>query len=97
MADTTIKLDSAVRDRLALLASEQGTTIRTLVERLAEATPTQAELRRREEQAVAYLRTHLSPDLSDADLAAGRQFWDDLASGAYQPVSPPPAEQTSNP
>jgi len=44
MADTTIKVDSAVRDRLALLAMQRGSTIRSLIGELAEATPTREEL-----------------------------------------------------
>jgi hypothetical protein len=89
VTDTTIKVDSAVRDRLAVLAGERGTTIRNLVQRLADGTPTQAELRSRQEQAAGYVRAHLNPNLSDADIDAGRAFWDDLRSGDFQPVSPP--------
>lgn len=44
MADTTIKVDSTVRDRLAVLAAQRGSTIRALVAELAAATPTRVEL-----------------------------------------------------
>ena len=41
--ETSIKVSAAARDRLARLAAEHGTTIRSLVEELAQSTPTQAE------------------------------------------------------
>jgi hypothetical protein len=44
MPDTTIKVDSAVRDRLAVLAAQRGATIRDLVTELAASRPTQEEL-----------------------------------------------------
>lgn len=84
MADTTIKVDSQVRDRLAVLASEHGTTTRDFVARLAAATPTRAELQRRQAQAVEYIRSHLRPDFGPDDIAAGHDIWDDL------PVARPP-------
>ncbi|MFD5888681.1 hypothetical protein ACFWHQ_22200 [Streptomyces sp. NPDC060334] len=60
MADeTSIKVSAATRDRLAALASEQGTTIRQLVEELAETRPTQAEYAERTEQARAELASIL--------------------------------------
>ncbi|MEU1456195.1 hypothetical protein [Streptomyces avermitilis] len=60
MADeTSIKVSAAARDRLATLAAEQGTTIRQLVEELAEGRPTQAEYTERTEQARAELASLL--------------------------------------
>lgn len=81
MADTTIKVDSSVRDRLAVLAAQRGGSIRDLVAELARATPTREEMTERHAAAAAYLREHLSPDLDDADMALGEQFWSELASG----------------
>ena len=78
MADTTIKVDSDVRDRLAVLAAEHGTTTRDFVAQLAAATPTQAELQQRQEQAAAYIRANLRPDFGAADIEAGHQIWDTL-------------------
>ena len=90
MADTTIKVDSAVRDRLAVLAGERGTTIRDLVQHLAEATPTQAERHQRREQALDYVRTHLIPDFTDEDVDAGARTWEELRAGTLT-IAPPPA------
>lgn len=81
MADTTIKVDSRVRDRLALLAAQRGGTIRDLVTELTEATPTSEELAERAEAATAYLREHVCPSLDDAALAAGRAFWGEIDGG----------------
>ncbi|WP_432094019.1 hypothetical protein [Streptomyces sp. bgisy100] len=69
--DTSIKVSKAARERLGLLATEQGTTIRGLVEELARTRPTQAELQARGEAARAYLRDHMSVEVTDDDLAAG--------------------------
>jgi hypothetical protein len=85
--DTTIKVDSLVRDRLAMLARERGTTIRDLVTRLAEDTPTQAELLARADAATAYVRKWINPNLSDADLAAGERFWSELEAGRVPDVA----------
>jgi hypothetical protein len=81
MADTTIKVDSAVRDRLALLAAERGVTIRELVEELARATLTQKDLKERHAAAVAYLREHVCPDLVEDDIRTGERFWRELKAG----------------
>ncbi|WP_050371224.1 hypothetical protein [Streptomyces acidiscabies] len=43
MAHTTIKVDSSIRDRLAILAAEKGTTIAGLVGEFATHTPTRSE------------------------------------------------------
>lgn len=81
MADTTIKVDSAVRDRLAVLAAQRGSSIRDLVEQLAAATPTREELAARHAAATAYVREHFCPQLDDADTAAGQRFWQELEAG----------------
>ncbi|MDT5024759.1 MAG: hypothetical protein QOE61_1185 [Micromonosporaceae bacterium] len=85
--DTTIKVDSQVRDRLAQLARERGTTIRDLVAELAEATPTQEEMDAGAEAATAYVRDRINPHLSDADLAAGEKFWAEIEAGRLPKVA----------
>ncbi|MER7901144.1 hypothetical protein ABTX62_35055 [Streptomyces sp. NPDC096046] len=57
--ETSIKVSAAARDRLAQLAAEHGTTIRSLVEDLAQGTPTQAEYAERAELARAELASAL--------------------------------------
>jgi len=81
MSDTTIKVDSAVRDRLAVLAAQRGSAIRDLVAQLAADIPTKEEVTARHAAAAAYVREHLSPQLSDEDLAAGERFWHELEHG----------------
>ncbi len=81
MADTTIKVDSAVRDRLAVLATERGVTIRDLVEELARATPTRKDLEERHAAAMAYLREQVCPGLVESDVRAGERFWRELEAG----------------
>ena len=88
MSDTTIKVDSAVRDRLALLASEHGMTIRDLVTHLATTTATQQELRERRRAAEAYVTEHLRPDFDAADADAGEQFWQGLEATAAKGTKP---------
>ncbi|MGH3870449.1 MAG: hypothetical protein ACRDSR_02875 [Pseudonocardiaceae bacterium] len=73
-----IKVDTAVRDRLAVLAAQRGSTIRDLVAELATSTPTREELDARHTAAIAYLRENLCPALNDHDAAAGEQFWREL-------------------
>jgi hypothetical protein len=60
MADeTSIKVSASTRDRLAVLAAENNTTIRSLVEELAESRPTQTEFEERAAQARAELASVL--------------------------------------
>src|SRR5262249_60838218 len=81
MSDTTIKVDSTVRDRLAVLAAQRGSTIRDLVSQLAASTPTREEQAARYAGAVAYVREHLCPQMSDQDLAAGERVWRGVGHG----------------
>lgn len=81
VSDTTIKVTTDVRDRLAILARERGCTIGQLVGDLAGTTPTREELDARYTAAADYIREHLCPDLTEDDLAAGEQFWQDLEAG----------------
>lgn len=78
MPDTTIKVDSAVRDRLAVLAAQRGATIKDLVTELAASTPTQEELAARHVAATAHLREQLCPELDENDLADGERIWHEL-------------------
>ncbi len=85
VADTTITVSTAVRDRLAALADDRGTTIAELLQEWATETPTKAEVEQRRqeswERTITYLRTHISPDLTDEDLEIGNQFWEDFFAG----------------
>ncbi|WBO69616.1 hypothetical protein [Streptomyces camelliae] len=82
MADeTSIKVSSATRDRLAALASEQGTTIRQLVEELAAGRPTEAEYAERAEQARAELASVLGTVPSEQAEAKARGLLQRLGAG----------------
>ncbi|GIJ29702.1 hypothetical protein Vqi01_48640 [Micromonospora qiuiae] len=84
--DTTIKVDSRVRDRLAQLARERGSTIRDLVSELANGTPTAEEMAARAEAATRYVRERLNPHLSDTDLDAAERFWTEIEAGRIPEV-----------
>lgn len=81
MADTTVKVDPAVRDRLMVLARERGLTMRDLVAELAGATPTKEELRVRYEATKAYCETHFGVTLTDEDHDRAEKVWQDLEAG----------------
>ncbi|WP_405600288.1 hypothetical protein OG741_21605 [Streptomyces sp. NBC_01410] len=82
MADTTIKVDPAVRDRLLELARERGITMRDLVAELAGATPTREELQKQYEETKAYVEEHfLGRPYTAEDEKAGEQLWADLEAG----------------
>ena len=87
VSDTTIKVDSLVRDRLAVLAAERNTTIRALVEQIAADIPTRAEVAQRQADAVAYIREHFIPDFNNDDIAAGEQLWRSLETDAHARTS----------
>src|SRR5690242_17534493 len=75
MADTTIKVDPAVRDRLMVLARERGMTMRDFVAELAGATPTQEEMQERYEATKAYVEKHfLGRPYTEEDERAGEQL-----------------------
>jgi hypothetical protein len=78
MADTTIKIDEGIRDRIRTLAEERGMSTRAYVERVVAATPTESEQAERTARAVAYVRAHFGVDLSDDDLRAAREWRADL-------------------
>jgi hypothetical protein len=85
--DTTIKVDSLVRDRLARIASERGTSIRDVVADLADSIPTEEELTTRALAATQYVRDRINPNLSDTDLAAADAFWRAIEAGRLPEVS----------
>ena len=78
MTDTTIRLDTAVRDKLRALADEDHVTLGDLLSRLAEREQYQREMRRanevmdrmRREDSVAW-RQYLS-ELHDIDAGTAR-------------------------
>jgi hypothetical protein len=75
MADeTSIKVGTATRDRLNTLAAERGTTVRALVEVLAEETLTRAEREQRAAEARDYLRRTTGAEVTPAMEAAGRNL-----------------------
>jgi hypothetical protein len=78
MAVTTIKVDTSVRDRLATLAAERGTTIGGLVAELAGKTPTAEERTKTRAETIAYIREHFNPDFSEADVEAARRSLEKL-------------------
>lgn len=82
--DTSIKVSKAARERLGVLASERGTTIRGLVEELALAKPTRAELKARGEAARAYLRDHMGVEVTASDETAGKRLLDAIAARTSQ-------------
>jgi hypothetical protein len=69
MSDTTIRVDSAVRDKLRALAEEDRTTLGDLLERLAEREQYQREMRRANE---------LMQRLEHAEPDAWREYLDEL-------------------
>ncbi|MBD2818562.1 hypothetical protein ID867_15405 [Streptomyces parvulus] len=78
--ETSIKVGTAARDRLAQLAAEHGTTSRNLVEDLAQSTPTQAEYAERAELASA-LGSAPSPEAE----AKARALLERLGGTAHGP------------
>jgi hypothetical protein len=67
MSTTTIKVETTVRDRLAVLARERGTTMGALLAEATEALERQAFFTRAQEQ-LAHLR-EADPDAWAADRA----------------------------
>ena len=68
--DTTIKLHSRPRDRLAAIAQARGTTMRALLEEYADSTLTPQELRERAERTRAFLEAEFGHRISDQDTDA---------------------------
>ncbi|MBX4176436.1 MULTISPECIES: hypothetical protein [Streptomyces] len=83
--ETSIKVGTAARDRLAQLAAEHGTTIRNLVEDLALSTPTQAEYAERAELARSELASALGSAPSPEAEAKARALLERLGGTAHGP------------
>jgi hypothetical protein len=71
MADTTIKVSTETRDRLATLASESGTSIGQLVARLSRQQFTAEEIAERVARTRQVLRESFGMTLTDEELDAG--------------------------
>ncbi|WFB82592.1 MULTISPECIES: hypothetical protein [Streptomyces] len=80
--ETSIKVSAAARDRLARLAAEHGTTIRSMVEDLAQSTPTQAEYAERAELARAELAAALGSTPSPEAEAKARALLERLGAAS---------------
>ncbi|MBO0511912.1 hypothetical protein [Streptomyces beijiangensis] len=65
--DTTIKIDSLARDRLAALARARGTSMRALIEEFAAASLTPEQLQERAERTRAFLESEFGHRLTDDD------------------------------
>jgi hypothetical protein len=72
--DTSIKVSRRTRERLARLAAERRTTLKDVVEELAAATLTAAELAEREQHARKVLAEHFGVEVADAELAASARL-----------------------
>ncbi|WP_405976515.1 hypothetical protein OG496_55120 [Streptomyces sp. NBC_00988] len=83
--ETSIKVSAASRDRLAVLASERGTTLRSLVEELAQGTPTRAEYAERAELARAELASALGNAPSPEAEAKARDLLERLGASLQGP------------
>ena len=77
--DTSIKVSQQTRERLARLAAERRTTLKDLVEELAAATLTDAELAEREQRARSVLAEHFGIEVTDAELAASARLREMIA------------------
>ncbi len=81
MADTTIKISEPIRDRLRTLAEERGLSTRAYVERVVAATPTEDERAERTARAMAYVRAHFCPDLTEDDVRDAQEWRAAIAAG----------------
>jgi hypothetical protein len=77
--DTSIKVSKQTRERLARLAAERHTTLKDIVEDLAAATPTAAELAERERRARAVLAEHFGIEVGPPELAASERLRQQIA------------------
>jgi hypothetical protein len=79
--DTSIKVSKQTRERLARLAAERHTTLKDIVEVLAAATPTEAEIAERERHARAVLAEHFGVEVGPVELAASARLREVIARG----------------
>lgn len=77
--DTSIKVSRQTRERLARLAAERGSTLKDVVEELAAATFTTAELSEREARARAVLAENFGIEVTDTELAASARLREMIA------------------
>ncbi|GGJ72257.1 hypothetical protein GCM10010121_098560 [Streptomyces brasiliensis] len=78
-------MSAAARDRLAQLAAEHGTTIRALVEDLAQGTPTRAEYAERADLARAELASALGSAPSPEAEAKAKALLERLGATSHSP------------
>jgi len=79
--DTSIKVSRQTRERLARLAAERRTTLKDVVEELAAATLTAAELAEREQRARNVLAERFGVEVTDAEMAASARLRAMIARG----------------
>lgn len=72
--DTSIKVSRQTRERLTQLAAERRMTLKDVVEELAAAAPTAAELAERERHAREVLAEHFGIEVTEAELAASARL-----------------------
>ncbi|MFF3159585.1 hypothetical protein [Streptomyces sp. NPDC057910] len=82
MADTTIRIPVEVRDHLAALAADRGTTIGQVVAALARPARTREQIRESYEHDRDYLAGNLVPGLSDEDAERGLAILADIKRSA---------------
>ncbi|MFD5065532.1 hypothetical protein [Streptomyces sp. NPDC058394] len=83
MSLTSIQVDSAVRDRLRVLADAAGTSIGGLVGELAASTLTPEELQERTQAARQVLTEQFGASLDDTAMGErAEDFWRTLEVGA---------------
>jgi hypothetical protein len=78
--DTSIKVSKQTRERLARLAAERHTTLKDLVEELAAARLTAAELAEREQRARAVLAERFGVEVTETELAASARLREVIAA-----------------
>jgi len=77
---TTVKVTTAARDRLAVLAAEAHQSIGAFIAGVADRIPTAAELDARDER-TRHVLAQLGVDLTPADRQAGEALWAALDAG----------------
>lgn len=77
--DTSIKVSRQTRERLARLAAERGSTLKDVVEELAAATLTAAEIAEREQHARAVLAENFGVEVTAAEMAASARLREMIA------------------
>ncbi|OEV03634.1 hypothetical protein [Streptomyces oceani] len=81
MPQVSVKIDEAVRDRLAAVAAERKTSIAALVEQLSADTLPHAERVARMERTRAHLRETTGVVITDDDVVKGSRLLRDIAEG----------------